>query len=675
MLTLSPLANALAAGNRVIVKPSELAPATADVIHRMIQQCFANDHVAVVTGGSDLAAAFAALPFDHILFTGSTRVGTLVAQAAAANLTPVTLELGGKSPALVHESFSTAVAADRICSAKFWNAGQTCVAPDYVLVHEHQLEAFQAEAAKVAFRRHANPVSSADYAWMVNQAGYDRMQALLQDALDKGATVVPLVQNEETRPAGNRAFAPVIVVGVTDTMRVMQEEIFGPILPVLTYRTMEDAIKWVNDRPRPLALYYFDHDRRRIASVIDRTVSGGVTVNDCIYHLAQHDLPFGGIGPSGQGAYHGFDGFVTFSKKKGVLLQSDLTANIFGKLTKPPYTKWTDRMATLLIGKSVKHPSPVSRRVIKITAALLVVGAIGIASVWAPDRPVEELIPTLGPAPSQFMDVDGMKAHVRDEGPSDDSEPIVLLHGTSSSLHTWDGWVSQLKSQRRVIRVDLPGFGLTGPNPNGKYDIETYSHFVASLMSQLHVQHAVLVGNSLGGYVAWKTAVDYPSRITKLILIDAAGYKYESQSVPLGFRLARIPLLSPVISHILPKSIVANSVRNVYGDPSKVTPALIERYYETTLRAGNREAVVARFNQMKGGEFEREIKEVKQPTLIIWGGKDRLIPLEYAERFHHDIPGSTVMFFNGLGHVPQEEAPLETVKVAQEFLTMKPAAK
>lgn len=167
-------------------------------------------------------------------------------------------------------------------------------------------------------------------------------------------------------------------------------------------------------------------------------------------------------------------------------------------------------MATLLIGKSVKHPSPVSRRVIKITAALLVVGAIGIASVWAPDRPVEELIPTLGPAPSQFMDVDGMKAHVRDEGPSDDSEPIVLLHGTSSSLHTWDGWVSQLKSQRRVIRVDLPGFGLTGPNPNGKYDIETYSHFVASLMSQLHVQHAVLVGNSLG--VMWRGRQPWTTR-------------------------------------------------------------------------------------------------------------------------------------------------------------------
>jgi pimeloyl-ACP methyl ester carboxylesterase len=194
-------------------------------------------------------------------------------------------------------------------------------------------------------------------------------------------------------------------------------------------------------------------------------------------------------------------------------------------------------------------------------------------------------------------------------------------------------------------------------------------------MSQLHVQHAVLVGNSLGGYVAWKTAVDYPSRITKLILIDAAGYKYESQSVPSASGWLASHSSSPVISHILPKSIVANSVRNVYGDPSKVTPALIERYYETTLRAGNREAVVARFNQMKGGEFEREIKEVKQPTLIIWGGKDRLIPLEYAERFHHDIPGSTVMFFNGLGHVPQEEAPLETVKVAQEFLTMKPAAK
>jgi coniferyl-aldehyde dehydrogenase len=351
MLSLSPLVNALAAGNRVIIKPSELAPATAEVIAGMVRQCFVDDHVAVVTGGADLAAAFAALPFDHILFTGSTRVGTLVAQAAAANLTPVTLELGGKSPAVVHESFPTAVAADRICSAKFWNAGQTCVAPDYVLVHKHQLHAFQAAAAKVASLRHADPVSSADYTWMLNQAGYDRMQALLQDALWKGATVVPLVQNENPRPAGNRAFVPTIVLGVTDDMRVMQEEIFGPILPVLTYQTIDEAIQLVNSRPRPLALYYFDHNRHRIDDLIDRTVSGGITVNDCIYHLVQHGLPFGGVGPSGQGAYHGFDGFATFSKKKGVLLQNRLVAHVFGKLTKPPYNRWTDRVANFLIGK------------------------------------------------------------------------------------------------------------------------------------------------------------------------------------------------------------------------------------------------------------------------------------------------------------------------------------
>ena len=307
----------------------------------------------------------------------------------------------------------------------------------------------------------------------------------------------------------------------------------------------------------------------------------------------------------------------------------------------------------------------------RFMGAVLVAGGIGIASIWAPDRTVEELIPTLAPAPSQFLEINGMRAHVRDEGPMTDPSPIVLLHGTSSSLHTWDGWTLALKAHRRIIRVDLPGFGLTGPHPSGKYDIETNTQFVIALMDALHVKSAVLAGNSLGGYIAWKTAVDYPDRVTKLVLVDSAGYKFAPKSIPIGFKLANMPLLSPITTNVLPKSIIADSLRNVYGDPSKVTPALIERYYNNTLRAGNRQAVIERFTQTKGGDFELQIQSIKQPTLILWGSEDRLIPIDNAKRFQLDIKGSELVVFTGLGHVPQEEDPAVTVKPVQAFLSFK----
>ncbi|WP_064736095.1 coniferyl aldehyde dehydrogenase [Azohydromonas australica] len=359
LLSLLPLANALAAGNRVMVKPSEMAPATAGVIERMLCEAFAEDHVAVVSGGTETAAAFAALPFDHLLFTGSGRVGKLVMKAAAENLTPVTLELGGKSPALVHESYPTHVAADRICSAKFWNAGQTCIAPDHVLVPSRRMDEFVRDAVEVVSRRYAHPLSSGDYTCMVNEAGLERMRSLVDDARAQGATIVQINPANELPIPGRRAFPPTLVLDVKASMRVMQEEIFGPVLPIVGYGALDEAIAMINAQPRPLALYYFDQDRARIDHVLEHTVSGGAVVNDCMFHLPQHGLPFGGVGPSGMGAYHGFDGFQTFSKKKGVLLQHAWAGAALARLTKPPYDAWTDRLISFLIGSRAR---PAQRR-------------------------------------------------------------------------------------------------------------------------------------------------------------------------------------------------------------------------------------------------------------------------------------------------------------------------
>ncbi len=352
LLTLSPLANALAAGNHVMVKPSELAPATAEVVSGMIAETFPPDYVTVITGGAETGTAFSALPFDHILFTGSARVGKLVMAAAAKNLTPVTLELGGKSPALVHADYPVADAAERICAAKIWNAGQTCVAPDYVLVPREAKEAFVQEAKASIARRLPRLGDGSDYTRIINRSAWERMASLVDDARDGGAEIIQVNPGSEAWSVENRIFPPTLLTKVKDDMRVMQEEIFGPVLPVVPYDGQEQAIDFVNNRPRPLALYYFDNDSARVRQVLENTISGGVTVNDCMFHVVQNNLPFGGVGPSGMGAYHGIDGFRTFSKKKGVLLQSGLTASMLGRFIKPPYTRWSDWMIRILIGRS-----------------------------------------------------------------------------------------------------------------------------------------------------------------------------------------------------------------------------------------------------------------------------------------------------------------------------------
>jgi pimeloyl-ACP methyl ester carboxylesterase len=300
--------------------------------------------------------------------------------------------------------------------------------------------------------------------------------------------------------------------------------------------------------------------------------------------------------------------------------------------------------------------------------ALLAVAGAGLAAWWAPDRPVEALAARWAPPPSQFVAVAGVRAHLRDEGPRDDPQPILLLHGTSASLHTWEGWAAALRARHRVVRVDLPGFGLTGPAAGGDYRLSAYVRFVVALMDQVGIRQAVIAGNSFGGNVAWKVAVDHPERVARLVLVDAAGYRFASRSVPIGFRLARIPALRSLMANLLPRRAVEASLRDVYGHPERITPELVDRYYELTLRAGNRAALVERFRQSPSGEFEEQIGRVRQPTLILWGGQDRLVPPENAARFHRDIAGSTLVTFDDLGHVPHEEDPPRTVAAVQAFL-------
>lgn len=309
---------------------------------------------------------------------------------------------------------------------------------------------------------------------------------------------------------------------------------------------------------------------------------------------------------------------------------------------------------------------------------LLVLGVVGvvfaIASViatWAPDRSVDQLKGRWAQAPSQFIAVNGLQVHLRDEGPQDDPTPIVLLHGTAASLHTWDGWVADLKGQRRVIRFDLPAFGLTGPDLQNDYSLEAYVRLVEGVVNALGVQHFVVAGNSLGGQIAWATAAALPQRVRQLVLVDASGYAMAPQSIPIGFRIARIPGVRRLAEVVLPRGVIQASLRNVYGDLSKVTPELVDRYYELTLREGNRQALAYRFDQMQKADVAKgmaAIRALKVPTLILWGGKDRLIPVENGSRFAADIAGSQLVVFDDLGHVPQEEDPQRTVQALRKFL-------
>ena len=307
------------------------------------------------------------------------------------------------------------------------------------------------------------------------------------------------------------------------------------------------------------------------------------------------------------------------------------------------------------------------RIIVVALVAVLVFAIAGIAATWAPDRSVESLKARWAPPPSQFIEVAGMQVHLRDEGPRDDPVPIVLLHGTSASLHTWDGWTQTLSKTRRVIRFDMPAFGLTGPNPQNDYSIKSYVTFVTAVVDKLAVQRFVLGGNSLGGQIAWETAHALPARVDKLILVDSSGYAFVSKSMPLGFQIARLPLVRSVMEYTLPRGIIQNSIENVYGDPSLVTPALIDRYFDLTLRAGNRKALSYRLDQGYVSD-EAKVKSLKLPTLILWGAKDRLIPPDSGQHFARDIAGSKLVMFEALGHVPHEENVQATLAEVVKFL-------
>jgi len=345
-LTLGPLVGVLAAGNHALLKPSELAPVSAALIASIVSEFFPVEYVAVVAGGVETARKMASLPFDHLVFTGSTRVGKAVMKAASENLVPVTLELGGKSPAIVHGDYPIERAAERILAGKLYNAGQTCVAPDYVLVPRGRRDEFVEAARRIVRRMYPSGFGGRDYTRIINADQYDRLEDLLEDARRRGGEVIALEDEGQWRDLSTRVFPPTLVTNVRDDMAVMQEEIFGPILPIVEYGELRDAIRDVNARPRPLAFYYFDDDRTRVNRVLETVVAGGATVNDCLFHVGHAGLPFGGVGSSGMGRYHGVHGFRTFSNAMGVLRQgrwSPLAA------LRPPYTERTRRLLRFLL--------------------------------------------------------------------------------------------------------------------------------------------------------------------------------------------------------------------------------------------------------------------------------------------------------------------------------------
>lgn len=344
-LAMSPAVGALAAGNRVMIKPSELTPRFSALLEKIVAEFFKPEEMIIINGDAQVGRAFSELPFDHLLFTGSTQVGRMVAQAAARNLTPVTLELGGKSPVIFDASADMPEMASRVAHGKLLNGGQTCVAPDYVFLPKDKLEsfvsAFQAAVAKMYPTLANNP----DYTSVVSERHFTRLEALRDDARAQGARVIEINPAQENLAPAARKLAPTLIVGATDQMRVMREEIFGPLLPVLTYDKIDDAIAYVNAHDRPLALYFMGTDSAMKQKVLNNTIAGGMTVNDCIWHFGQEDVPTGGVGPSGMGFYHGEYGFLAFSKQKPIFNQPRWNGMF---LMHPPYGKNFTRMMGLL---------------------------------------------------------------------------------------------------------------------------------------------------------------------------------------------------------------------------------------------------------------------------------------------------------------------------------------
>lgn len=351
-LTFGPMADILAAGNRVMIKPSEFTPTVSEVMADIIAEAWDEKEVAIFTGGPEVGTAFSALPFDHMLFTGATSIAKHIMTAAAKNLVPVTLELGGKSPVLLSRSANIKTAVSRIMLGKTMNAGQICLAPDYLLVPEEKLDEIVSEIKAAVTAMFPTVLNNPEYTSVINHRHFQRLQQHLTDATEKGGEVISLAPIDEdfNNQPSTRKIPPTIIKHATDDMRLLQDEIFGPLLPIKTYKNFEETIRYVNARPRPLALYYFGSNAKEERDVLDRTTSGGVCLNDVIMHTAQEDLPFGGVGPAGMGAYHGYDGFKNFSHAKSIYKQTKLdVAGVAG--IRPPYgpaTKRTIKMQTKL---------------------------------------------------------------------------------------------------------------------------------------------------------------------------------------------------------------------------------------------------------------------------------------------------------------------------------------
>ncbi len=340
-----PLIGALGAGNRVMIKPSEYTPRFSDLLKSVLGEFFSDDEVFVAVGGTQVAQEFSTLPFDHLLFTGSTNVGRMVASAAAKNLTPVTLELGGKSPVIIDESANLKLTIARITNGKLLNAGQTCVAPDYVLMPQHRIDAFSEALIAKAEKFYPTFAGNADYTSIIAGNHYTRLQSLLEDARNKGATLRTAGNDNPKVLTQERRIPLTVVTNCTPDMRIMQEEIFGPLLPIVASETLEKAMQYIQSRERPLALYWFGEDKAKRDHILKNSISGGAAINETAWQVVQEDIPFGGIGPSGMGGYHGEYGFKTFSHMKGVFFQSRFSG---GKMLFPPYTEKTKTILNLM---------------------------------------------------------------------------------------------------------------------------------------------------------------------------------------------------------------------------------------------------------------------------------------------------------------------------------------
>ncbi|MFT5012514.1 MAG: coniferyl-aldehyde dehydrogenase [Patiriisocius sp.] len=338
-LTFAPLAGIFAAGNRTMIKPSEFTPETSALMAKMFAEAYSEEEVAVMTGGPEVGSAFSTLPFDHLLFTGATSIARHVMRAAAENLVPVTLELGGKSPVIIGENADMELTAANVMAGKTMNAGQICLAPDYVFVAESRADDFVAAAQASVKKMYKDIKDNPDYTSIVNERHFERLNGYIDDAKEKGAVVIEInPASEDFSQQQHHRIPPTLIMDPTDDMKVMQEEIFGPVLPIKRYKHIDETIQYVNEHPRPLGLYYFGQNAAEEEKVLTHTTSGGVTVNDVVMHVAQEDLPFGGVGPSGMGSYHGYDGFKTFSHAKAIFSQSKTVSKLAAAM-RPPYKK------------------------------------------------------------------------------------------------------------------------------------------------------------------------------------------------------------------------------------------------------------------------------------------------------------------------------------------------